>query len=57
MNGSDVKQMGGRTLPSHWEMIPEDKSGEKTVLDYESMEFDIDIKASFFSEQNMKRVR
>ncbi len=57
MTGSKVKEMGGRTLPSHWEMIPADKPGEKTTLDYESLEFNIDIKPSFFSEQNMKRVR
>ncbi len=57
MTGSEVKDMGGRTLPSHWEMIPVDKPGEKTILDYESLEFNVNIKPSFFSEQNMKRVR
>ena len=57
MTGSNVKEMGGRTLPSYFEMIPVDKPGEKTVLEYKSMEFDIDIDPSFFSEQKMKRVR
>jgi outer membrane lipoprotein-sorting protein len=57
MTGSKVKEMGGRTIPSYWEMIPVDKPGEKTVLEYQSMEFDIDIKPSFFSEQEMKRIR
>ena len=57
MTGSQVKEMGGRTIPSYWEMIPVDKEGEKTILEYKSMEFDIDIKPSFFSEQRMKRVR
>ena len=57
MTGSEVKKMGGRTLPTHWEMIPVDKPGEKTILDYQSIEFNVDIKPSFFSEQNMKRVR
>ncbi len=57
MTGSEVKTLGGRVLPSHWEMIPVDRPGEKTVMDYTSMEFDVGVEPSFFSEQNMKRVR
>jgi len=57
MLGSKVKTLGGRLLPSYWEMIPVDKPGEKTILEYRSMEFDAGIAPSFFSEQNMKRVR
>lgn len=57
MIGSDVKQMGGRTIPAHWEMIPNDKPGQKTVMDYISIQFNPKIDRSFFSEQNMKRVR
>ena len=34
-----------------------DKPGEKTILEYESMEFDLDISPAFFSEQKMKRAR
>ena len=49
--------MDDRTIPTHWEMVPEDKPGEKTVMIYEKMDFNIDVKESFFSEQNMKRVR
>ena len=57
MLGSNIKQLGGRTIPTHWEMIPEDKPGQKTVMDYEAIEFNTKIKQSFFSKQNMKRVR
>lgn len=57
MTGSKVKEMGGRTIPSYYEMIPVDKPGEKTVLEYTTMEFNLDISPSFFSEQKMKRVR
>ncbi len=57
MVGSEVKQIGGRTLPTHWEMIPVDKPGEKTIMDYSEMQFNVDLKPEFFSEQNMKRVR
>lgn len=57
MIASNIKTMGGRTIPSHLEMIPVNKPGEKTVLDYHSIKFNVKIKPSFFSEQNMKRVR
>jgi outer membrane lipoprotein-sorting protein len=57
MIGSDVKKMGGRTIPAHWEMIPHDEPGQKTVMEYLDIKFNIDIDESFFSQQNMRRVR
>ena len=57
MIGSNVQKMGGRTIPVHWEMIPYDKPGQKTVMDYNNIKFNIKIRESFFSQQNMKRVR
>ena len=57
MVGSKIKKMGGRTIPAHWEMIPHDDPGQKTVMEYTDMEFNIKIDESFFSQQNMKRVR
>ncbi len=55
--GSDIKEMDGRSIPAHWEMIPVERSGEKTVFDYKKIEFNYKVNESFFSEQNMKRVR
>jgi hypothetical protein len=55
--GSDVKIFDGRSLPSHWEMVPVNRKGEKTVLDYHQMKFSVNLEPGFFSEQNMKRVR
>ena len=40
-----------------WEMVPHDKKDQKTVLKYHDIDFNIDLKTSFFSQQNMKRVR
>lgn len=57
MTASNVQKMGGRTIPTHWEMIPLDDPGQKTVMDYTSLDFNVEIKQSFFSIQNMKRVR
>lgn len=56
MNGSDVKEMGGRLIPAKMEMIPVEEEGNKTVITYQSLEFDVDISERFFSIQNMKRV-
>lgn len=57
MIGSKVQKMGGRTIPIHWEMIPHDKPGQKTVMEYSDLEFNIKINESYFSQQNMKRIR
>lgn len=54
---SQIKEMGGRVIPTLMEMIPVDKEGHKTILEYRSAEFNVPIPASFFSEQNMKRIR
>jgi outer membrane lipoprotein-sorting protein len=57
MIGSEIKNLGGRTIPTHWEMISHDKPGQKTVMAYQAIRFNIKIDESFFSQQNMKRVR
>lgn len=54
---TDVKKMDDRLLPTRLEMIPADEEGHKTVLIFDKMKFDIPIKDSFFSQQNMKRIR
>jgi len=57
MVGKEVKTLGGRRIATHWEMIPLDEPDQKTVMIYQEIDFNIDIKPSFFSQQNMKRVR
>lgn len=56
MTGSDIKELGGRLLPTKIEMIPVDKKGNKTVMIYEQLKFDLPIQDDFFSTQNMKKV-
>lgn len=55
--GSSLQKMDGRNIFSHWEMIPEDKPGNKTIMDFNKIQFNIRTEESFYSEQNMKRVR
>ncbi len=57
MEMSNIRMLGGRLLPTVMEMIPEDKPGNKTVLTYQEAQFNEPLDDSFFSEQNMKRVR
>ena len=57
MLGSDIKTMGGKLLPTRMEMTPADKKGNKTVLIYNSLEFDKPISDSFFTTQNMSKVK
>ena len=54
---SEIEEMGGRIIPTHLEMIPADEPENRTVIDYLDMEFDLKISESFFSLQNMKRIR
>ena len=57
MYGKNVKEMGGKILPSLLEIIPADKEGHRTMIEYLSLEFEVPLKESFFSVQNMKRIR
>jgi outer membrane lipoprotein-sorting protein len=57
MTLSNIREIGGRTLPTHWEMIPADEEGKKTIIELESADFQEEIPESFFSQQNMKRLR
>ncbi len=56
-NAYDLKQMGDRIIPTRIEMIPAEEEGKKTVIEILESEYNIDIKDSFFSKQNMKKVR
>jgi len=54
---SKIKNVGDRTIPTYFEIVPADKVGHKTTMEFNYIEFDKDIKDEFFSIQNMKRVR
>ena len=54
---SDIKFMYDRKIPTHFEIIPEDKPNQKTLVDIKSVKFNIKIPESFFSQQNMKTIK
>ena len=57
MEASDIKIFGDRMLPAKMVMTPVEEEGQKTILRYKSIEYNIDIEESFFTKQNMKRLR
>lgn len=54
---SEIKEMGGKIIPTHLEMVPSEEPDHKTIIEYQDLQFDIDINEQFFSIQNTKRVR
>lgn len=54
---TDIKMMGNRKMPTRLEMIPADKPGQKTIMIFKDIEFDVKIDEAFFSQQNMKKVK
>jgi outer membrane lipoprotein-sorting protein len=56
-NGSDLKTFDGRTIPSKMELLPFEEPGNKTIIEIKDIKFNMPIEDSFFSQQNMKRVR
>jgi outer membrane lipoprotein-sorting protein len=57
MQCSDIKIMGGRTIPGKMEMIPAGKKGQETVILYSTAVFDQPLSDDLFTTQNMKKAR
>lgn len=54
---SDIKIMDGRTITTKIVLVPEDDPENKTILEIRNIKFNLPVEDSFFSQQNMKRVR
>lgn len=55
MNFTDIRLLGGRTLPTVMTVIPEDKPREKTVVRYEDITFDPALREGLFSLRSLQR--
>jgi Outer membrane lipoprotein-sorting protein len=55
MTFADFTNMGGRLVPAVMTVVPADKPGERTVLRYTSLKFDVPLEPSFFSLQRLQR--
>lgn len=54
---SNIKEMGGRTIPSVMEIIPLSKKGNSTKITYLSGKFNIKLDADTFSLRNLQKMR
>ncbi|MFW5886325.1 MAG: outer membrane lipoprotein-sorting protein [Bacteroidota bacterium] len=54
---SNVQVMDGRKIPTRFEIIPADEKNQKTILTIQNMQFNVDLSPTFFTQQNMKRLR
>jgi len=57
MIGSEVKNIGGKLLPTLLTMTPADEPGHRTEIRYRDLVFDRPLDEKFFTEQNMRRVQ
>jgi outer membrane lipoprotein-sorting protein len=55
--GADIKTMDGRVIPTKLELVPVDEPGNKTIAVIKEIKFNIPLEESYFSQQNMKRVK
>lgn len=57
VHATNIQKMGGRTLPTVFEMVPSEKAGNKTIITYQSIVFDEPTDDTFFSTANMKQIK
>ena len=57
MNGYNFKIFGNKKLPSKIEFIPLEDEGNKTVIEYNSWEFDNEIPSNYFTTQYVSRLK
>ncbi|HRX93038.1 MAG TPA: outer membrane lipoprotein-sorting protein [Chitinophagaceae bacterium] len=53
---SDIKHFDDRDLPSKLVMTPVKEKGKQTILEFQKLNFNISLKPTFFSQQNMKNI-
>lgn len=54
---SEIGEMGGRIFPAKMTLTPADQPDQRTIMEYQNLEFDVNLNESFFTQQNMRRVR
>jgi len=56
-NAHNIKVMGGKKVASKFEIVPEEKPGNKTIMEYKSLKFDELIADDIFTTRNMRTLR
>lgn len=57
LSSSEIKEMDGVVMATRLEFIPAEKPGNMTVMHIDDIKFNEDFEDSFFTVQNMKRIR
>jgi len=57
MNFKEIKQLGGKTIPTVMELIPKNKEGHITVIRYLDAKFDIKLDDDTFTLRNLQKKR
>jgi outer membrane lipoprotein-sorting protein len=57
IDGYKVKNLGGKKLASKYIMTQADKKGQSTTLIYKSIQFNLDLKDSFFEKENISKIK
>jgi hypothetical protein len=52
---SDVRRVGGRLLPTRWDMRPDAKPGNVTTIVLQDAVFDQPLEDEVFSQRNLQR--
>jgi len=57
MTFSDIRELGGRTIPTRWTMEPVAKAGHRTVMRIHEIAFDQPIDANRFTQASLRNPR
>lgn len=53
----EIRELGGREIPTRMILIPANEEGRRTEMIYHELQFNPDLDESFFTQQNMRRLR
>ncbi|MGH7143700.1 MAG: outer membrane lipoprotein-sorting protein [Planctomycetota bacterium] len=57
LNWDEVKMLGGKKLPARMTLIPTDEPGQKTILEYSSIQFNAAVDDAMFSLSRLEEQR
>jgi hypothetical protein len=55
MTFSEIRSMGGRTIPTRWEIRPAEKPGNSTAVQIKSAVYDRPIDPEIFTQRNLQK--
>lgn len=53
----DVKELGGRIIPTTLELVPQNKKNHSTIVTYTKAEFNAEINKNTFTLRNLQKIR